>query len=96
MSGRRLGVLLTTGVLLAALTLSACSGGQGDQDSAKGEKRGEAAANTAKGNPLVGTWRRGRKCEEQVRLLKEAGLAELIPEWVSPSEFSHAASRGPL
>lgn len=74
-------------VALVVLVLSACGGvaqdsAKGAQDSAK--SRGE--------NPLVGTWRRVRKCEEQVRLMKEAGLAELIPEWVSPSEFSNAVS----
>jgi hypothetical protein len=94
MSGRRLGVLLASGVLAAliALTSSACSGGQEGQNSAKGERGDEANANTAKVNPLVGTWRRVRKCEEQVRLMKESGLDELIPERVSPSEFSNAAS----
>ena len=72
-------------VILVVLALSACGsgGGQGGyQDSAKGETE----------NPLVGTWRRERKCEEQVRLMKEAGLAELIPEWVTPSEFAHVSS----
>ena len=82
----RLGLL----VALVVLALSACGGGGGGQDSAEGEK-GEKA--TAAENPLVGTWRRVRKCEEQVRLMKEAGLAELIPNWVSPSEFSHAAAQ---
>ena len=94
MSGRRLGVLLASGVLAAliALTSSACSRDQEGQNSAKGEWGGEPNANTAKVNPLVGTWCRVRKCEEQVRLMKEAGLDELIPQWVSPSEFSNAAS----
>ena len=64
--------------MVLILTLSACGSG-GGQDSAKGEKRDKATANTAAENPLVGTWRRVRKCEEQVRLMKEAGLAELIP-----------------
>jgi hypothetical protein len=79
-----LGLLVT----LVVLALSACGGGSqgggggGAQDSAKSEKE----------NPLVGTWRRERKCEEQVRLMKEAGLAELIPEWASPSEFAHVSS----
>ena len=91
-------VLVVAMVVLAALitlALSACSGGQGGLDSAKGEKGNKAAANTAEVNPLVGTWRRVRKCEEQVRLMKEAGLAELIPKWVSPAEFSHAAQSTP-
>jgi hypothetical protein len=77
-------------VLLAALVvlaLAACGGGSqgggggGAQDSAESEK----------GNPLVGTWRRERTCEELVSRMKEAGLAELIPEF-SPSEFAHVSS----
>ena len=60
---------------LVVLALSACGGG-GDQDSAKGEKGKKAAAAD---NPLVGTWRRVRTCDEFVRELKQAGLAEMIP-----------------
>ena len=51
---------------LAFLLLSACAG-KGGQDSAKGD------------NPLVGTWRRERTCDEYVRELKRAGLAAMIP-----------------
>jgi hypothetical protein len=40
-----------------------------EEISAKGEKE----------NPLVGTWRRVTTCEEYVRELKQAGLAEKIP-----------------
>jgi hypothetical protein len=80
MRGRRLRLLLATGVLVAliALALSACGGGAG-QDSAKGQKGNKAAANYAQDNPLVGTWRRVRTCDEFVRNLKQAGLAEMIP-----------------
>ncbi len=78
-------VLLATLVVLA---LAACGGGsQGG-----GGGGAQDAAESGKENPLVGTWRRERECEEQVRLMKEAGLAELIPEWVSPSEFAHVSS----
>ena len=38
-------------------------------------------------NPLVGDWRRNRTCDELVRRLKQAGLADQIPEWVAGSEF---------
>jgi hypothetical protein len=79
-----LGLLMT----LVVFTLSACGSG-GDQG---GEGGGQDSAKKSRGeNPLVGTWRRVRKCEEQVRLMKEAGLEELIPKWVAPSEFSNAA-----
>ncbi len=73
---------------LVVLALSACGGGS--QGGGGGD--GQDSAKSEGDSPLVGTWRRERKCEEQVRLMKEAGLAELIPKWVSPSEFSHAAS----
>ena len=79
-----LGLLLT----LAVLALSACGGGgqgssQGgrDQDSAKSEIE----------NPLVGTWRRERTCDEYVRSMKQAGLEELIPEWVAGAQFGGAS-----
>jgi hypothetical protein len=76
---RRIGMLVVLIFALTLLLLTAC-GGPGGQDSAEGEKKGDkATADTAAENPLVGTWRRVRKCEEQVRLMKEAGLAELIP-----------------
>jgi hypothetical protein len=39
---------------------------------------------------LVGDWRRNRTCDELVRGLKQAGLADQIPEWVSGSEFGSA------
>jgi hypothetical protein len=61
-------------MVLALLALSACDGGV-DQDSAKGEKGKKA---TAAENPLVGTWRRVRTCDEYVHQLKQAGLAEMI------------------
>ena len=41
-------------------------------------------------NPLVGDWRRKRTCEEHVRRLKQAGLADQIPEWVAGAEFGGA------
>ena len=80
----RLGLL----VALVVLALSACGGGGGGQDSAEGEK-GEKA--TAAENPLVGTWRRERTCDELVRELKQAGLAEMIPEWVAGAQFGGAS-----
>ena len=75
-------------VSLVVLALSACGGGGGGQQ----QQANEQAKKSGGENPLVGTWRRVRKCEEQVRLMKEAGLAEMIPDWVSPSEFSNAPS----
>jgi hypothetical protein len=83
---RALGVGLLVTLVVAAL--STCGGGN-SQDSARIESGDKAAAHA---NPLVGTWRRVRRCEEQVRLMQEAGLDELIPKWVDPAEFSHASS----
>jgi hypothetical protein len=82
--GLGLGLVMT----LVVFALSACGGG-GDQG---GDQEGQDSAKSKGENPLVGTWRRERKCEEQVRLMKEAGLEELIPEFVSPSEFAHVSS----
>jgi hypothetical protein len=85
---RRQALRLVLLAALAVLALTACGGGSqgggggGAQDSVKSEKE----------NPLVGTWRRERKCEELVSRMKEAGLAELIPEWASPTEFAHVSS----
>ena len=80
-------------VSLVVLALSACGGGGGGQQQQQAnEQANEQAKKSGGENPLVGTWRRVRKCEEQVRLMKEAGLAEMIPDWVSPSEFSNAPS----
>ena len=76
----RLGLLVT----LVFLALSACGGGGdqgGGQDSAKSEIE----------NPLVGTWRRERTCDEYVRSMKQAGLEELIPEWVAGAQFGGAS-----
>src|SRR5215212_690923 len=41
-------------------------------------------------NPLVGDWRRKRTCDELVSRLKQAGLADQIPEWVAGAEFGGA------
>ena len=41
-------------------------------------------------NPLVGEWRRKRTCDELVRKLKQAGLADQIPESVAGAEFGGA------
>jgi hypothetical protein len=41
-------------------------------------------------NPLVGDWRRKRTCDELVRRLKQAGLADQIPESVAGAEFGGA------
>jgi len=48
----------------------------GDYAKAIGLVRAFEQANT---NPLVGDWRRKRTCEEYVRRLKQAGLADQIP-----------------
>jgi hypothetical protein len=70
---RRLRALLATGVLVAlvALALSSCGGGASGAGSS-------GAGGDQKENPLVGTWRRVRTCEEYVHQLKQAGLAEMI------------------
>ncbi len=79
-----LGLLMT----LVVFALSACGSG-GDQGGGKG---GQDSAKNKGENPLVGTWRRERKCEELVSRMKKAGLDELIPEWASPTEFAHVSS----
>jgi hypothetical protein len=86
--------LLVVGLLvtLVVLALSACGG---DQDSAKGGKGNEAAANKEIDNPLVGTWRRGNKCEELVHAYKEAGLADEMPGWIAGQGFATSASVSP-
>ena len=72
----RVGLLMGLLLGLSLLLLVACGG----QDSAKGGKGNEAAANTNKeiDNPLVGDWRRIRKCDEYVSEMKQAGLADQI------------------
>jgi len=67
-------VLVALLLALVLILLSAC-GGQGGQ-AEKGAKK--AAANKEIDNPLVGTWRRVRTCDEYVHQLKQAGLAEMI------------------
>jgi hypothetical protein len=59
------------------------------QDYAKAQGLAKAfeKANT---NPLVGDWRRKRTCDELVRRLKQAGLADQIPESVAGAEFGGA------
>jgi hypothetical protein len=85
---RRQALRLVLIAVLVILALTACGGGSqgGGGGGAHGSVKSE------KENPLVGTWRRERKCEELVSRMKEAGLAELIPEWASPTEFAHVSS----
>ncbi|MDQ3531002.1 MAG: hypothetical protein M3456_01235 [Actinomycetota bacterium] len=45
----------------------------------QGEKEAKAAANKEIDNPLVGTWRRTRTCDDYVSQLRQAGLADKIP-----------------
>jgi hypothetical protein len=47
----------------------------------------EVSAKGEKVNPLVGTWRRVRTCEEFVRRMKQAGLAEKISHQGLVEEF---------
>ena len=70
---RRLRALLATGVLVAlvALALSSCGAGASGAGSSGG-------GGDQKENPLVGTWRRVRTCDEYVSELKQAGLADEI------------------
>ena len=82
MVGRALGLGLLMALVVLALSACGSGGGQGGgQDSAKSEIE----------NPLVGTWRRERTCDELVRELKQAGLAEMIPEWVAGAQFGGAS-----
>jgi hypothetical protein len=56
---------------LVALALSSCSGG------ASGAGSGGAGGDQ-KENPLVGTWRRVRTCDEYVQQLEQVGMADMI------------------
>ena len=48
-----------------------------DYAKAQGLAKAFEKANT---NPLVGDWRRNLRCEEYVRRMKQAGLAEMLPD----------------
>ena len=49
----------------------------GDYAKAQGLAKAFDGANT---NPLVGDWRRNLRCEEYVRRMKQAGLADMLPD----------------
>jgi hypothetical protein len=49
----------------------------GDYAKAQGLAEAFDRANT---NPLVGDWRRNLRCEEYVRRMKQAGLADMLPD----------------
>jgi hypothetical protein len=79
----RVGLLMGLLIGLSLLLLTAC-GGQGGQ-AEKGAKK--AAANKQIDNPLVGTWRRTRTCDEYARQLRQAGLADTIPSHQEMVEY---------
>jgi hypothetical protein len=72
----RVGLLMGLLIGLSLLLLTAC-GGQGGQ-AEKGDKAA-AVANKQIDNPIVGTWRRTRNCDDYVSELRQAGLADQIP-----------------
>src|SRR5215203_3154747 len=70
----RVGLLMGLLLGLSLLLLVACGG----QDSSEAQGRAKAFEKANIDNPLVGDWRRIRKCDEYVSELKQAGLADLI------------------
>ena len=70
----RVGLLMGLLLGLSLLLLVACGG----QDSSEAQARAKAFEK-ANINPLVGDWRRVRKCDEMVRELKQAGLEDMVP-----------------
>ena len=70
----RVGLLMGLLLGLSLLLLVACGG----QDSSEAQGRAKALEKANINNPLVGDWRRIRKCDEYVSELKQADLADQI------------------
>src|SRR5215203_5737413 len=70
----RVGLLMGLLLGLSLLLFVACGG----QDSSEAQGRAKAFEKANINNPLVGDWRRIRKCDEYVSEMKQADLADQI------------------
>jgi hypothetical protein len=75
-------------LIVASVVITAGCGSDDDGDSQSDSGTNEPTATsgeettTAAGTGLVGEWRTENVCEDQVRAFKEAGLDDLVSEWV--------------